>query len=245
MIDLHCHVLPGVDDGAGDLSEAIAMCRMAAADGCTTLFATPHQRHPAWWNGDRSLLQGRLDALRRQLGSTLELRSGGEIRVDSELLHELDRFPESGLQPLGSSRYLLLELDRTGLGPDPVPLVHELTVAGWRPILAHPEHYPWLMTDRGLLELLVERGTLLQITAMSLLGRFGPRPEQWSRDLLDRGLVHFVASDAHDTVRRPPGLSEAAAAIRREWGDEVARAVTHDNPRAVLENRPLPALVGA
>ncbi|HVS13043.1 MAG TPA: CpsB/CapC family capsule biosynthesis tyrosine phosphatase [Thermoanaerobaculia bacterium] len=245
MIDLHCHVLPGVDDGAGDLSEALAMCRMAAADGCTTVFATPHQRHPAWWNGDRSALQRHLDTLRRQLGSTLDLRSGGEIRVDSELLHDLDRFPDGGLLPLGSSRYLLLELDRTGLGPDPLPLVHELAVAGWRPILAHPEHYPWLMVDRRLLAELVERGALLQITAMSLLGHFGTRPEQWSRELLDRGLVHFVASDAHDTVRRPPGLSAAAAAIRRSWGEEVARALTQDNPRAVLENRPLPALVGA
>jgi protein-tyrosine phosphatase len=243
MIDLHCHVIPGVDDGAEDLSESVAMCRLAARDGCTALFATPHQRHPSWWNGDRPELERRLTTLRERVGSLLEIHAGGEIRVDSDLLAEIERIPGGQLFPLGRSRYLLIELDRSGLGPDPVPLVHELVVAGWRPILAHPEHFPWLMTEPELLDRLAEAGALFQFTAMSLLGRFGQRPERWSRQLIDSGLAHFVASDAHDRIRRPPGLSEACATIRAGWGDQVARALTVDNPSAVVENRPLPTLV--
>ena len=245
MIDLHCHVIPGVDDGARDLGEAVAMCRMAIADGCTTVFATPHLRHPSWWNGDRGDLERRLAALRMRVGSSLELHAGGEIRADADLLGEVDRLPAGSLLPLGGSRYLLLELDRTGLGPDPAPVIHELCVSGWRPILAHPEHFPWLMQDASLLAQLADAGALFQITAMSLLGGFGARPERWCRALIDEGLAHFVASDAHDTLRRPPGLAAARAHIASHWGEEAARQLTVDNPRAVVENRPLPSLTGA
>jgi protein-tyrosine phosphatase len=221
------------------------MCRMAAEDGCTGIFATPHLRHPSWWNGDRDDLKRRLATVRSRSGPTLEIHAGGEIRVDSDLLEEVDRLPAGSLIPLGGSSYLLLELDRGGLGPDPVELVHELRVIGWRPILAHPEHFPWLMNDAGLLDRLIDAGALLQVTAMSLLGGFGPRPERWSRRLIDDGLAHFIASDAHDTVRRPPGLRAAREKIRTEWGDELARQLTVDNPLAVVENRPLSALARA
>ncbi|HVS62093.1 MAG TPA: CpsB/CapC family capsule biosynthesis tyrosine phosphatase [Thermoanaerobaculia bacterium] len=245
MIDLHSHVIPGVDDGARDLGEAVAMCRMAIADGCTSAFATPHLRHPSWWNGDRSELERRLASVRAHVGPSLELHPGGEIRADANLLDEVDRLPSGSLLSLGGSRYLLIELDRSGMGPDPLPLVHELVLDRWRPILAHPEHFPWLMTDPSLLTQLADAGALFQITAMSLLGGFGPRPERWCRKLIGDGLAHFVASDAHDTVRRPPGLSAARERISSLWGRELARHLTVENPRAVVENRPLPTLTSA
>lgn len=241
MIDLHCHVLPGVDDGAWDLDEAVLMCRMAAADGCEVVVATPHQRHPTWWNGDRGELERLRLELEAQVGGRPRIVPGAEIRVDSSIMEDIDQLPGGCLLSLAGSRYLLLELDRRGLsGPDPVELVHELLVADWRPILAHPEFYPWLTAQPDLLQRMVSMGALLQVTAMSVIGEFGRRAQTVCHELLEAGLVHFVASDAHGVHSRPPGLRTAYQRIAAGWGEETARALTLDNPSAVIENRPLP-----
>jgi protein-tyrosine phosphatase len=240
VVDLHCHLLPGVDDGPLTLDEAVLMARMAEADGCQVLVATPHQRHPSWWNGDREALAGACRELQGRLGERPRILAGAEIRVDAGLLADVDRLPGGSLLPLAGSSYLLLELDRRRPAIDPAELVHELSVAGWRPIVAHPEHYPWLLAQPALVDRLVELGALLQVTGMSLTGGFGPRAQAACRDLLDAGVVHFVASDAHGTDERPPGLSAAYAALARGWGQETAEALTSANPAAVIENRPLP-----
>lgn len=240
MIDLHSHILPGVDDGAGSVAEAVEMCRLAAADGCRALVATPHQWHPSWENTDRGLLQERLEELRRALGNDgPSVHLGGEIRIDSDLLAHLDELEEWGLVPLACSRYLLLELNRGGPTVDPLEAIHEVTVAQWRPILAHPELLPWLARDLPLLAELVEEGALLQITAMSLEGGFGPAARSACEALLGRDLVHFVASDCHGPSTRRPGLSQAFAHLEASYGEERARRLVVENPLAVLEDRPL------
>lgn len=240
MVDVHTHVLPGVDDGADDLSAAVAMCRQALADGCDTLFATPHQRTDLWDNSDL----GRLDALRRELetatGGRPRVLPGAEIRVDGDLLDELDDPAASGILPLAGSRYLLLELDRHGLGPDPVSLTHELIVAGWVPVYAHPELIPWLAADLELVRALAGGGALLQVTASSLTGEYGRDTRAVTRRMVDEGLVHFVASDAHGTAWRPPGLAAARREITARWGEETAERLTRTHGEAVVENRPLP-----
>jgi protein-tyrosine phosphatase len=242
MIDIHLHVLPGIDDGADDLATAAAMCRMAAEDGCEALVLTPHQRTETWDNTDRP----RLDALRRaveaETGGTPRLYAGGEIRVDDEILADLDALPASGLVPLADSRYLLLEFDRWGMPPDPMELTHELTVAGWVPIYAHPEHIPFLSQDLELATRLAGLGALFQVTADSLAGDHGREVAQRTARMVDAGLVHFVASDAHGTTYRPPGLSRVHRLIARRWGEETAWTLTTGNPRAVVENRPLPEM---
>jgi protein-tyrosine phosphatase len=242
MIDIHLHVLPGIDDGAEDLSTAVAMCRLAAEDGCEGLVLTPHQRNETWENTDRAVL----DELRRLVASACEgrprLYPGGEIRIDDSLLDELEGLPASGLVPLADSRYLLLEFDRWCDHRDPLGLHHELTVLGWRPIYAHPEHIPFLAEDFDLLRRLAGEGALFQITAMSLLGEFDREAREVCVEMLDAGLVHFVASDAHGTVYRPPGLAAARREIARRWGEETAWALTTGNPAAVVADRPLPAL---
>jgi len=152
MIDLHCHILPGVDDGAPTLEDALAMCRLAAADGCEAMVATPHQRRDPWWNDDVARLRdlaGRLqEAVREAIGDGFRVLLGGEIHVDREVLSEIEHLTERGknagtILPLAGSRYLLLELDRWGSPDEAVHLIHEVTVAGWRPILAHPELIRW------------------------------------------------------------------------------------------------------
>ncbi len=237
MVDLPIHLLPGIDDGAQSFEETVAMCRLAAAEGCAELVATPHQRTSTWRNTDRPQLAELLAAAQRAVGPTPRLHLGGEIRVDSELLEELDRHPDSGLNPLGDSRYLLLELDREGPMSDPFELVHEVRVAGWIPILAHPEFIAPLAEDLGLAQELVASGALLQVTAMSVTGEFGKRAALAAAELMDAGLVHFVASDAHSTRWRPPGLRRAYDTIAQRWGQAAADRLTRDNPGAVVADR--------
>ena len=114
MIDLHCHILPGIDDGAKSLEEAVEMCRLAAAEGCRAMIATPHQRRGAWWNGDRQKLTELARELQAAVGPGLRVLLGGEIHVDSELLAEVEKLPGGGIFPLAGSRYLLIEFDSKG-----------------------------------------------------------------------------------------------------------------------------------
>jgi protein-tyrosine phosphatase len=239
MVDLHAHLLPGVDDGPQTLEEATEMCRVAADDGIVAVVVTPHQHHDFWPNSDRDALSALFEELRTVTGGTPALALGAEIRVDSEFLHEVDLLPGGSLLPLADSRYLLLEFASYPPGLDPRLLVHELDVAGWKPVLAHPERIPWLAEEPRLLAELVERGALLQLTAMSVTGELGRSEQACCSVLLDDDLAHFVASDAHDAVVRPPRLSRAYAAIAERWGEQRARRLTVDNPKAVLENRPL------
>lgn len=249
MIDLHCHILPGVDDGAPTLEDALAMCRLAAAEGCAAMVATPHQRREPWWNDDVGRLQELAGALqektREAIGNGFQVLLGGEVHADREILSEVERLavgktPGGSILSLAGSRYLLIELDRWGSPDEAVHLIHEITVAGWRPILAHPELIPWL--DLDLLAHLVRLGASAQVTAMSVTGDFGRRPMQDSHRMIEAGLAHFLASDAHDTRRRPPGLRRACLMIEGRWGGELARRLSVDNPRAVIEDRPLPSV---
>jgi protein-tyrosine phosphatase len=244
MIDLHCHILPGVDDGAQSFDEAIAMCHLAAADGCEAMVATPHQRRGEWWNADRERLAALADEIQDAVGAALRVHLGGEVHVDSELLSEVEKLPDgSGILPLAGSRYLLIEFGPSGTPRKGIHLVHELGVAGWRPVIAHPEFIPWLAPHPELVARLISLGATAQVTAMSVTGDFGRRPQADAFALLDAGLVHFVASDAHGVRRRPPGLRRAYQTIAGRWGEETARRLTRDNPRAVLEDRPLPEAV--
>jgi protein-tyrosine phosphatase len=239
VIDIHCHLLPAIDDGPESMEEAVTMARIAAADGISDLIVTPHQRHPSWPTPGRRRLEAVLEELRRSVGPTPRLALGAEVRVDSELLGDLERGGEDAVLGLAGSRYLLLELDTFPVGPDPADVVREVRFTGRVPILSHPERIPWLAEDPELLARLVELGALTQVTAASLAGAWGRRPQACCRFLLDNGMAHFAASDAHDPYDRTPVLSAVRATIADGWGDEVAAAVTHDNAAAILADRPL------
>jgi len=242
MIDLHCHILPAVDDGARSLEESLSMCRMAFEDGCTAMVATPHQRRGEWWNADRGDLERRAAELSAALaagGDGLRVFLGGEVHVDSEFLAEVERYPASGILPLAGSRYLLVEFPWTYSESAAEELIYELAVAGWRPIVAHPEFIPWLAEEPERVARLVDQGAAVQVTAMSVTGEFGKRPQKSTQALLEADLVHFVASDSHDTRSRPPGLKRAHDWIAERWGAPRARQLTLDHPLAVVEDRPL------
>ena len=241
MIDIHSHVLPAVDDGAKTIAEAIRMCRMAARDGCETLVCTPHQRNDTWPNDRIRVLRSLLEEVRSQVGDTPRLLLGGEIRVDSDLVEDMKDISAAGILSLADSRYLLIEFDRSLTGPDPVVVVDDLTTAGWRPILAHPEFLPQFNRSIDLVEELVSLGALVQVTAMSVTGEFGGEPQASVFDLFEAGLVHFVASDAHGARWRPPGLSKARKVVKKHWGLQTADRVTQANPLAVLRDLPIQA----
>jgi protein-tyrosine phosphatase len=238
MIDLHCHILPGVDDGPRELAVSVEMCRVAAGDGCTAMVATPHQRHPSWPDLDRATFRAAFERLREAVGDLLEIRLGAEVRVDSALVAELDAADPSFLS-LAESRYVLLELDRWGTGPEPEDLIHEALVAGWIPVLAHPELIPVLATDLDRVTDLVSVGARLQVTAMCVTGELGRPAERTVWEMLERDLVHFVSSDAHSPEWRPPGLEAARRLLASRLGDDVAQRLTIANPARVLAGEPL------
>lgn len=240
MIDIHSHILPTVDDGAQDLATAEEMCRLAVLDGCTTILATPHQRTPSWWNCEPATLRAALLSLQSAVGDTPTLHLGAEVRISQGLLQALAETDLGGILPLAGSSYLLLEFDRRGLGDlDPEGLVQELRLEGWQPIFAHPEFVPELTGDLELMRRLFEAGALFQATAMSLTGDFGKKAQAVSEKMVAAGLIHFVASDAHNLTRRPPGMSRAHRYLAEKHGAALARRLTFDNPRAVVQDRPI------
>ncbi|MDX1502277.1 MAG: CpsB/CapC family capsule biosynthesis tyrosine phosphatase [Thermoanaerobaculia bacterium] len=234
MIDIHGHYLPGIDDGAESLQTAVAMCRLAAEDGCEAVIATPHQRHAVWDNRDPEGLEMLRRRLQEAVGERPEVHLGAEIRIGSGLLDDLDRPDRGRLTPLAGSRHLLLEYGRGERPRGCEDLVHELTVAGWRPILAHPELIRFLAEDLDLMERLAEAGALFQVTAASLTGDFGGLFRRKAWQIVERGLCHFVASDAHGEEWRPPGLARARSLIARRLGEETARRLTDENARGIL-----------
>jgi len=241
MIDIHCHLLPALDDGAADLAETREMLRLAAADGVTDMVLTPHLRHYRWPDLDRARIQARFDQLSADVAAPPRLALGAEVRVDSEVFAELDACGRGALLTLAGSRYLLVEFEAFPVGPEPEDVVVELGVAGFTPVLAHPERLPWLAEEPERLASLADLGALFQVTAMSVTGEFGRRAQACCRWLLDNDLLHFVASDAHDPERRPPLLAAARDFVASGWGAATARRLLEDNPRAVLEDRDIAA----
>lgn len=232
VIDLHSHVLPGLDDGARDLDEAVGICRAAAADGVEVLAATPHVRDD--FPTTPELMETALAEVRAAAGGVLRLVAGGELA-----LSELDR-PTSELVRFGlagNPGYLLIETPYVGWPLDLVERVFRLRLEGITPVIAHPERNPDVQRQPALLQPVVAGGALVQLTAGSIDGRLGPRASACGRALLDLGLAHLVASDAHAPTVRAAGMSHAARSLDDA---ELARWLTEDLPRAIVDDTPLP-----
>lgn len=235
MIDLHSHVLPGVDDGAATLEESVEIARAAVAEGVQVLVATPHVR--ADYPTDAATMERLVDEVRSALHAAnvpLEVHRGGELALDflTEMApDELGRFGLAG------SRTLLLESPYHGWPLDAAELLFRLRMQGFVPLIGHPERNPAVQERPDLLRELVDAGALVQVTAASLEGRLG-RPAQWAAsDLVERELVHVVSSDAHSARVREFGLRKGLDKL----GDRaLARWVSHDVPAALLADQPLP-----
>lgn len=237
MIDIHAHLLPGVDDGARNLEEAVAMIETAAADGITHLVATPHCNDRFAFSPERNAPL--LEELRARTGARVVLLSGCDFHLSYENLQAVlaERTPYT----LNQGCYLLTEFSDYGIAPQMLGVFHKLRLNDIVPIITHPERNR-LLHDIGLqlLRRLVEMGCPIQVTAASLTGEFGGAAKDLAERLLRGRLVHFIASDAHDTQHRPPRLSAARARVTQQFDAEVAQALFVDNPRAAIESRPLP-----
>lgn len=237
MIDIHSHFLPGVDDGARTLEDAVAMIEMAAADGTTHLVATPHCNNRFSFSLERN--QTLLAELRARTGNRVTLLSGCDFHLSYENLQLV--LTAKTTYTLNQGTYLLTEFASYGIAPQMLNVFHQLRLNDIIPVITHPERNRLLQeTGLRLLRRLVEMGCPIQITAGSLTGRFGHDAQAVAERLLAERLVHLVASDAHDTQQRPPRLSGARVRVSELCGPEVAQALFVDNPLAAIESRPLP-----
>lgn len=241
MIDLHCHLLPSIDDGAPDLETALAMARLAVDDGIQVAACTPHI-YPGLYENTAQTIRVAVDSLRAQLaqaGLALELVCGADTHLVPDLLEGL----RAGRIPtLADTHYLLLEPPHHVAPPRLEESCFALLAAGYLPIITHPERLTWIADHYPRFQELARRGVWMQITAGSLTGRFGPDARYHAERMLDEGIVHILATDAHSTKHRPPALAEGRRAAIRWVGEEEAARLVVGRPRAILDDV-APALV--
>lgn len=236
MIDIHSHPLPGVDDGAKSFEIALEMCRMSAADGVTHLVATPHSNYT--YTFDPGLNRHLVDELQEKVGEKPKLLLGCDFHLSYDNIQNCAQ--NSKDFTINQTSYLLVELPDQFI-PDQISRVYyDIQVAGLKPIITHPERNALLQRKPELLNNWFSMGCLVQVTAQSYTGGFGSATRKFAERLLDAGLVHFFASDAHDVVRRPPVLSECYKKLAKAKGDEVANLLMRKNPEAVINGQPLP-----
>jgi protein-tyrosine phosphatase len=239
VIDLHIHILPGLDDGPATMDGAVELARRASELGTETVVATPHLRddhpYPIDAIAERVMdLQARL----RAADVPLAVYPGAEVAIAKAF--ELE---DSDLAKacLGTGPYLLVESPYTYVADLVENVLFELQVRGFRPILAHPERSPSFLDDRARLAAIVERGVLCSVTAQSMAGRFGGTVQRFTAELLAAGLVHNVASDAHDQIGRSPELQHGFRVLDRHLPGLVEQAdwFTHQVPEAIIAGEPI------
>lgn len=238
MVDIHCHILPELDDGATEAAIAQQMFEMAARDGISDLVATPHSNYQ--YNYDPAVNREKRDALQQAMGSTPQLHLGCDFHLSFENIEYARR--DHARFSINGKQYLLVEFADTNIPPHTDQIFFDMLSRGVVPIITHPERNPILADQPDLIAKWIEIGCLVQVTAASVTGRFGKRAHRSTQTMLQRNMVHFIATDAHNLTTRPPILSEARESIAREISAEVAEALSEANPRAVIEGRPIPWL---
>lgn len=232
MIDIHCHVLPGIDDGPATKAEALALAQACVADGIRHVVATPHV-FPGRFNNNRANISQQCMKFRQVLvaeGIDLELSFAGEVRLSHEVIDMVQRGEIPFLGTVGGWRTMLLELPDAQIPLGSVNLVRHLAGLGIRPILVHPERNKAIMDKPERVEAFVDEGCYLQITAASVAGQFGPRVCAAVDFMLEREWVNAVASDAHNLVGRPPRMTEARKMLEQRFGKVYADELTYFGP---------------
>jgi protein-tyrosine phosphatase len=231
MIDIHCHLLPGIDDGATSWQVTLEMCRMAQQDGVTHIVATPHANYE--YNYDRAAHLVLLEELRSRV-SGLSFSLGCDLHLSYENIQDVLRHP--GRYAIGDTRYLLVELSEYSTC-HVARALRDFEAAGLQPILTHPERNPLIVDKPDLLGEFADAGCLFQITANSLTGYWGKRAQQFCAEMLRKKMVHFIASDAHGAKGRTPLLSAAREAATKIVGAAEAEKLVSANPGAVVNGQ--------
>jgi protein-tyrosine phosphatase len=237
VIDLHSHILFGVDDGAPDLETSLNMARMAVEDGIEVMAATPHFL-PGLYENSAPDIRQRVDILNQALidaNIDLAVVSGGDVHIDPALTSLLQN---GQVLTLHDTRYFLFEPPHVTAPQRLQDIVFDVQVAGFVPILTHPERLKWIEQKYDVMVELAANGVWMQLTAGSLTGRFGKRSQYWAQRMLAEGLVHILATDAHNVTSRPPLLRGAFELAERELGLDSARDLVLTRPQLILENAP-------
>lgn len=235
MIDLHSHILPGIDDGARNLETALEMARMAVSDGIDVMACTPHI-YPGRWENTAAEIKLAAESFKLELAREkipLVLITGADIQVVPDMSRKLNC---GELPTLNGSRYFLFEPPHHVSLPRLDDIVGECLKAGFIPVITHPERLFYINDDYSLFSECARMGAWIQITAGSLMGRFGKKPRLISERFLKDGLVHLIASDAHNTTNRRPELAKACKLASRFIGKEEADRMVSGRPELILED---------
>ena len=236
MVDIHCHILPGIDDGAKSMEVSVHMAEIAIADGITHVIATPHSN--AEFKFRPELVLQLRNELQSKVEGRLQLATGCDFHLSYENLADIQI--NKTKYTLNQQNYLLVEFADFAIPPNIDDTLHSLHLLGLHPIITHPERNGLIRHQPEKLWRWMRQGCYVQVTAQSLLGRFGKDTAKILLDWLDNDRIHFVASDAHSVTGRPLKLREAYDLVAKRRGAEIADALFTHNPMAAFEGKPLP-----
>jgi len=243
MIDIHCHILPGLDDGAQTLEEAVKMAKAAEEDGIEKIIATPHLFRGSFNYENLGLVEGRQKELNQALKDNniqVEILAGAEVHISHNLIDEIRKNRKNLV--LNKSSYMFVEFPPEHVFSDVKTLFFELMSEGITPIIAHPERNSFFIRNPLLLFELIQMGGLSQANSGSFSGMYGSKVEDAVFRFLELNLIHFIASDGHNSRSKAPRLSEAVKRAEGIIGEKGARALVEENPKAVIDDLELPYL---
>ncbi|KMK78299.1 tyrosine-protein phosphatase [Alkalihalobacillus pseudalcaliphilus] len=239
MIDTHCHILPGVDDGPKTLDDSLEMAREAVAEGITSIIATPHYSHPSFRKNEAALIRDKVTELNRALSEAdipLTIYPGHELRIHGELVGELQEGIALSMADLGT--YVFIEFSSNHVPRYAKTLFYQLQVAGYYPIIVHPERNSEIVQNSSLLYEFVNSGVYTQITSSSLTGDNGKNIQKFTKQLIEHNLTHMIASDAHNVTTRPFRMKKAYEVLQSEFGSEIVSQYK-ENAERILNNKAL------
>lgn len=236
MIDIHCHILPNIDDGSKSLQESIEMAKIAESEGITKIVNTSHYHHDFKYKkgNEIKIVLEEFNEILKEKNINLEVILGNEIYYTSDFIEKFDKLE---FFSINDSKYILIEFPPSNFPKNITDVIYEVKLKGFIPILAHVERYRDIQENVNIIFNCIKEGALIQVNASSIIGNNGKEAESTSKKLLDNKMVHFVATDAHSSTRRRPLIKDAYNYILKHYGKSTAERLFLENADLVIENR--------